>query len=467
MLQKLLHNKVIQNFSYLTIGSVLSQLIGLIVVLKISRIFAPEDYGIYTFIFTQSLLINTIGDLGMRNIIIRAISRDSSRTNDLIYNGLKLRFIASSVLMLFYLIYNHFLGSLNNTQILILFLFAFSGIISNLFENVFLGQQKMLTPSLFNLGFNILWVVIIFALPAVYFSVLLLLIIQLGIGIIKSGILYTIMRKRRILIGKVNSFAKSSNSLLKESWPYFSLMLVMLPTVYLANNFLDINSTKAEIGYFNLSQKLMMPVTMVTGFALSAIFPNLSAIWTKDSQRFYLLVAKGIRFMILSALLLCFLFTLFAKDIVVLLFSASYLPSVEVCQLQVWYVFLMGVNSFIGTVWGAENKEKLILKTAIINAIISTPLLFFGSKYGALGLSYGYVVSFALFEIYLWYKFQKTMPVRIEHSWLIWVIVIILFLISYLMPDNISVLLKLCISLPVIIGLAWHLKINIRLIVNE
>ncbi len=211
----------------------------------------------------------------MKNIIIRSISRDSDRTNDLIYNGIKLRVLASIVLMLLYFIHNFFFGSLSTIQISILFLFSITSIISNLFENAFLGQQKMLIPSIFNIGFNILWAIIIFSLPSVYFSVIILLSIQLVSSIIKSGILYTMMIKQRILIGKVNSFAISSVSILKQSWPYFSQMLVILPIVYLANNFLDINSTKTEIGYFNLSQKLMGPVSLIISFALSAIFPNL------------------------------------------------------------------------------------------------------------------------------------------------------------------------------------------------
>jgi O-antigen/teichoic acid export membrane protein len=443
VLRKLSKKKVVQNFSYLTISSVFSQLISLLTVVKISRIFAPEEYGIYTFIFAQSQLINVVGDLGMRKIIIRAISRDISRTNDLIYNGLKLRVLASIFLIFIYLTYNYFLGSLNNVQISILFLFSITGIFSNLFENAFLGQQKMLLPSLFNMGFSILWAIIIFTLPSVYFSVIILLSIQLVNGAAKSGILYTIMLKQRILVGQVNNFFTSSKVILKESWPYFLLFLVMLPTVYLTNNFLDINSTKAEIGYFNLSQKLMGPVSLVISIALTAIFPNFSSLWVNDEKKFYQIISVGFKYFLLFAAFLCFLFTLFSREVVLLLFTESYLPAIKVCQLQVWYIFLMGVNSLIGTIWGATNKEKLILKTAVVNAILSTPILYFGSYYGALGLSYGYVISFAIFEIYIWRVFIKSEKIVINDDWILWIIAILLFFTSYYFPVNISIVYRL------------------------
>ena len=94
---------------------------------------------------------------------------------------------------------------------------------------------------------------------------------------------------------------------------------------------------------------------MVLGFALSAVFPNLSALWAKDKHKFYNYISSGFKYFMLPALVLCTLFTLFAREVVVLLFTDAYLPAVKVCQLQVWFVFLMGVNSLIGTILGSNQ----------------------------------------------------------------------------------------------------------------
>lgn len=467
MLKIIFKNKVFQNFSFLTISSTISQLIGLVAILKISRIFAPEEYGLYTFIFAQSLLINAIGDLGMRNIITRSISRDALKTNDLVYNGLKLRLIATFILMLLYIVYNYFLGSLNAIQILILYLFSLTGIIANLFENVFIGREKMLAPSLTTIGYNLLFTVIIFALPSRHFTVNILLYFLLACGIIKSVILYSILNWKGLLVGHINDFLSSSKIYLKESRPYFFLFLVMLPTVYFANNFLDVNSTKAEIGYFNLSQRLMGPVSTVLNVALLALFPNLSSLWIKDEKKFYTIISVGFRYFLLLAAILCFLFTLFSREVVVLLFSDNYLPAVKVCQLQVWYVFLMGVNSLIGTIWGSTNKEKLILKTAIVNAVISTPILYFGSFYGAMGLSYGYVISFAIFEIFLWRLFIKSEKIVITKDWLLWSIALLFFLVSYFFPKNISIFYRMTIAVFVLSIYFWYGIRNYKTIKSE
>jgi len=220
-----------------------------------------------------------------------------------------------------------------------------------------------------------------------------------------------------------------------------------MPINYFSNNFLDINSTQAELGYFNLAQKLMMPITLIMGFALSAIFPNLSSLWAKDKEKFYHYITTGMKYFILLSLIMCFMFTIFAREIVVTLFTDEYLPAIKVCQLQIWFVFLMSVNSSVGTIWASTNKEKLIFKTGVINALISTPMLFFGSRYGALGLSYGYVISFTIFEFYLWHKFKTSENIKIKDDLLIWFAVIALFFVSYLIPQETSILYRIPLAL--------------------
>lgn len=452
LIRDIVNNNVFRNFSYLTIGSLLSQIIGIFTIIKITKLFSPNDYGVYTFIMSQGTLLFIIADLGITNIIIRTISRDKYRTNDLIFNGALIRFFSVLLLTLFYVIYNYRLGSLTTNQVLFVSLFALINCFAHLFEIAFLGHEKMLPTSLINLSYSIIWFSIVYILPAKFVNVNVLFSIFLVLNAVKAIISLTVLKIKKLLIGKVQSFWVSLKALLSESWPYFSLVLVMVPVNHLSNNFLETNSSFVEVGYFNLAQKLMLPVTMVLGFALSAIFPNLSALWDKDEKRFTDLVSVGFKYFMIAALILCFLFTLFAREVVTLLFNPSYLPAVAVCQLQIWFLFLMSVNSLVGTILGAVNKEKLILKLGIINALVSTPMLYFGSKYGALGLSYGYVISFAIFEIYLWYIFKKSVKINIQYDLFLWIFAVILFAISYFIPQNLYFLYRIILSL-VVIGL--------------
>ena len=441
-MRKLLKNKVVLNFSYLTFGSIISQLLLLITVIKITKLLSPENYGLYSFILAQGLLLHSISDLGIKAIIIRTIARNPEKTKDLVYNGLKLRTVALILLMLIYIVYNYFLGNLEPTGIILLGLFTLVDSIFYMFEYVFLGNQKMLYPSLIKIFHSLIWFLFIIFLPAQYFEVFYLLTFFLALNLLKVIIFSYLLKKQDLLIGEVENFWVSTKSLMKEGWPYFGLMLLTLPTNHLSNNFLDINSTQVEVGYFNLAKKLMSPVTLIISFALTALFPNLAVLFQNNKDKFMSLISNGMGLFIGALSILGFIFTLLSKDLIDFFFSTEYQNSIEVVQLQVWYVIINAVNHLVTIIYGATNNEKHIFKLALISAIWSTPILFWGSFYGAFGISLGYVISFSLYEFYFWVRFKKIINIKIEKDLTGWISLVILFSTSYFLPQNLNLFVK-------------------------
>ena len=429
-IEKLLNHKVVRNFSYLALGSALGQVISFFTVLKVTSLLAPDDYGLFTFLSAQGALLISVGDLGIRNIIIRSIARDGERTNDLMVNGVVLRTLSLLALSLIYVVYNYYFGSLDSYQLLLVFSFSLVNVFGNLFENAFLGHERMLPPSLVSIAHSVLWFVAVFTLPVEQVEPDRLFLIYLTIYVGKALFLYYYLVKYDLLKGKVQNFWLSSRALLRESWPYFLVLLVMLPFTRLSNNFLDINSTNEEVGYFNLAQRLIGPVSLVLDFALAAVFPNLSSLWVSDRSRLKALVANGFQYFMLAGLLMCFSFSLFIREVVGLLFPVSYLPAVVVCQMQVWYLFLTSIDSGVGTILGATDNERYILQLAIVNSLCATPLLYYGSYYGAVGLAYAYVAAFAVFQFYLWYVFRTKLAIRVRGAGWIWGLALLLFAVT-------------------------------------
>ena len=382
------------------------------------------------------MLLITISELGSKPIIIRTIAREPTQSKDIVINGSKLRLITIIVIVLIYLIYNHFLGSLSLGQLWLLGTYTLVNSIFYLIEDIFLGHQKMYYPSLIKSGINLLYFLIVILLPISLFTIDILLLSYVFVSTIQTILYYYLLKKEKLLIGKTSNFIYSSKNLIIKSWPYLALMLLSLPMLHMANNFLDINSSKEEVGYFNLAKKLMGPVQLIITFSLTAIFPNISAMFIKDTEKFKMLISKGIHIFIGLTALFCFSFTLFSHDIVLLVFSDKYLPAIKVVQLQVWFLFLNGINHFIVIVFGAANREKQIYKLALVNLIISAPFLYYGSLYGALGISYGFIASFAIFEFYIWYQFKRKINLSISHEKITWLISIFLFSISYFMSNT-------------------------------
>lgn len=437
-----------KNFSYITISNFISQIIGLLVVIKIANIFLPSDYGVFTFMLAQCQMIMSISDLGIRNILIRKIARKPELGKKLVIVGFILKFLAIIITCILYYLYNELIGNLNPTHLLLIFLLAFLNCLNNLFESIFWGYQDMIYTSCLNIFWSLTWFFVVnfssqSAINITYLFKVLIIITSIKV------LLYTIVISYQNRITNRLNFkiTKYSKNLLSESWPYLSLTLLLLPITYFSNNFLDINSSNEQLGYFNLVNKLMIPFLVIVNIGLTSLFPNLSVLFIKENLIFKYKIKKNLIIFFLLMLTIVVIFTNFSFELVHLFFNPKYSSILKIAQLQVWYVFFMAINTFIGTVWGAANMEKLIFKTAFINMIIATPLLYMGSFYGAIGLSCAYVISFAIFEIYLWNKFLKSFKIHIPNEFTMWISAILLFVMCYFYISNLSLYLRCIFTL--------------------
>jgi hypothetical protein len=84
-----------------------------------------------------------------------------------------------------------------------IFIFSFLSCFSNLFENAFFGRQDMIVPALLNVIFIGMWTVFVFVLPATYFSLNLLILVQIISGLLKVLCYYWILGQRGGLTGTI------------------------------------------------------------------------------------------------------------------------------------------------------------------------------------------------------------------------------------------------------------------------
>lgn len=442
MIKKLVGNKVALNFSYLAIGNILAQFLNLFILILIARKVSTAEYGELSFLIIQGMLLASLVDFGTRNIIIRTIARDKNLSRDLLINGITFRAILAIMFGLFYFFYNHYFGDLNLNEIISLVIFTCVFSIGILIDSIFYAYEKMLPTSLANIVINLSWFLMVILIPDDLFNSSILFYLLVASHLIKPIVLLFFLYHYKYILGDLNNFVSSTKKILIESWPYIITMILMLPVNYLSSNFLDVFSNKIEVGYLNVAQKITSPVFLITGFALSAIFPNLSTLWIQDKTKFQNKLVVGVKYFMILSGILSFSFTLFAPEILTILFTEKFENAILISQTQIWFVLLIGVNSLIGTIWGASNKEKLLIKTTIINAIIATPILLFSSYHGALSLSYGYLISFALFEIYIWITFLKTVKLPKYYGINYWMFIVALFLSSYFIFDSTDFMIR-------------------------
>ena len=129
--------------------------------------------------------------------------------------------------------------------------------------------------------------------------------------------------------------------------------------------------------------------------------------------------------------LLVFIISLVIPYFFQLLFSEEYYEAILILEWQLWYIYIFGVISFIGTVWAAIDKERLSFKMATINMVIMTPLLWYGSYDGGKGLAMTYLIGISIFTIIVWFVFIKSLKLQLKLSF-IWLVPLTFFISKFL-----------------------------------
>ena len=91
--------RVASNTAVQVAGKVVMLGIGLVSIAVITRYLGPDDYGRYTLALTYMQLFAVLADVGLFTIVVRDISRDPSRTEELVGNTLTLRLVLSAVVI--------------------------------------------------------------------------------------------------------------------------------------------------------------------------------------------------------------------------------------------------------------------------------------------------------------------------------------------------------------------------------
>ena len=113
----------------------------------------------------------------------------------------------------------------------------------------------------------------------------------------------------------------------------------MLPSNYFAINFLELNSDKDQLGFFNLTYKILAPILVIVNLSMSTIFPNLSILFKKNKTIFLETIKNGFHVFIFFIVIICSLAGSFMEELI-LIFTTD-MPSIKVGQILIWYTLLM------------------------------------------------------------------------------------------------------------------------------
>jgi O-antigen/teichoic acid export membrane protein len=438
MLQKILKsfksNIIFKNWSLLTVANIFQQLIIFITFIRIARLLGPEQFGKFSSIIVIAGIGQVIATLGFNKILVREVAREPKEISNIAKASLGSLFIAIIATSILLGAYTYFVSNQNIFVATIsLPILLMSLTLWNYFEAFAFGLQNMKVSAILNIIGFLLLAIVIYIIPKNIFELVIILNIYVAVHFIRAVGYIFWANKRNVILNKNNIVNNSINvkSILSKSLPYWGTKLLAVPTMQLPILFLEWNSNVSEVGYFYLSTKLSMPITLIITNLLNAVFPLFSKKYSEDIKNFKLLSKKVFIIIFVASVIFAFITGLFSKEIILLIWGDAYFSTIRTFSVQVWSVVIILLFSLFGTIFVSANHEKKLVIISTVNAFIVGLSTYLGSFYGALGLAVsfwiGYVISFG----FTWFYIYKWIDIKFSTKFII-SITIVYFIFSFI-----------------------------------
>ena len=455
--------RFLKNWSLLTVSSFIQQALGFFVLVKIARVLEPAIYGDYTLILTAIGIAQVVSSLGLRQIIIREIARFEDTTKNVAKKSFTLTliaFIVTSISLIFYLLnvekYN---GGL---IILFAIILLLSQVIWNIAEAFSFGKQEMQYSAIIGLAGTIIWFLIIFITPGKLLNLNLIILLLVIVQLIRS-LTIVFWEWRNKYFNQILSPSRliGSKELFMQSLPLYGSSLLSIPITQLPIIFLGNFSGRAEVGYYGLGNRLIVPLSIVSAHLLNAIYPILSKDFISDKKSFYTNCRRFFLAIFIIGLLVSCSVSLFGKEIVSILFGLKYEPAIKPFSIQALTALNFIMHSFLGTIFLATDKEKLMVKLSVFNGVFIGIANFWGAHYGAEGLALSTFCSLIVGFSFHWFFINKYKLIQINPS------VIILLGGAYILMSAFTVyFLGFYVLWRIIIFLIFFVVISVYIVKN-
>ena len=403
-------SKIIKNTSLYTIGNIVPQAAGFFLLPIYTRYLSPADYGIVNSMQVLNTILAVVFTLAIERSIYRLYWDYKTEKEKKDYLGsivIALAGIATIVLALLFL-FKGFVGLIYKS---IPFYPFYVYAIMTAYFSVFGLVPKIYLQLQQKAGSFVILSIMQFVANTAF---ILWFIVGLKAGakgmlkgqMIGCGIMLPVF----LFIGfKIINFTVKP-SILKESLKFSLPMIPALLSAWVLNLsdriFIERYFSLADVGIYSLGYKIAGLVLIVSAAFNLAYNPVFYKLANSDDQ----LMARKKLFSynntyVMVILVICFLISLFSKDVIVILLDARYAEAYKIVPIIALAYFISQAGGLMNLSIYQEKKTFAIMLISIFGALLNIGLNFLlVPMLGAYGAAYATVLSFTgLTIIEYWY----------------------------------------------------------------
>ena len=411
-IKKIITNKIVKNFGWLTADKIIRLLGGLLVGAWVARYLGPEKYGLINFVSSFAGLFTSFSMLGIDNIVIRELASKKHNINEILGTAVRIRNTGSIVSAIISLSIAYLLYYENEPYFLWLLLIIVLGNIFQSFDVITLWYQSQIEAPIIVRNKLISYIFIsVLKVVAVMFGSGILIFVSLGVldsicGVLLLARYYSKHSGFKIDAWLYNPFFMKS--FLREGWllalSNFCIMIFMRIDQVFLGSFLG----NREVGIYAIVTLISDILYSIPMFVCSSTFPKLSAMYLDDRGNYEKYTQKMYISMVICTYCIITAIYLFSDKVVFLLYGQDFMEAADLVKIHVWSLLAVSVGCVRGNMTIIEHNIKVGTLGTMIASVFTTALNYYLiSYYGIYGAAYATVLGM-MFNGYFTSMFHKS-----------------------------------------------------------
>jgi O-antigen/teichoic acid export membrane protein len=395
--------RVIGNTGWLFTEKIAQMILGLLVGLWIARYLGPEQFGRFNYALAIVGLFLPFAKLGLDNIVIRNLARDSAGKDEVLGTAFILKLIGSSLtffVTLGFVILSTSDRSTNPIETFWLVGIVASGTIVQSFDIIDYWFQSQVQSKYSVLARLVAYILIngvkliLIQLRAPLIAFAIAMVAEYVLGAIGYLVVYrfngNLIKTWQVSVG----YAKS---LLKDSWPLILSGVVIMIYMRIDQFMLGQMVGDKSVGIYSAAVKISELWYFVPGAIVNSVFPYIVRAKQIDEAVYYRRLQQLLTVVSILAYSVAIPVTFLSTQIVTLLYGRNYAEAGAILNIHIWAGLFVSLGLARETWITTEGLMKFSAATAAVGAVINVILNFFLiPKYGGLGAAIATVIAQAV-----------------------------------------------------------------------
>lgn len=401
--------KYFKNTSWIFFEKILRMLVGLFVVIWVTRYLGPERFGLFSYAQSFVGLFAAIATLGLDGIVVREIVKDEGKATELIGTAFYLKLMGAVVTLLVLVIATQFTSNNRYTNLLVFIIasatiFQSFNVVDMYFQSKVLSKYVVFSNiiSLFISSIVKITLILINA-PLVAFAWAILFdSIVLAMGFIYFFLKYSTCEIKKIKFNKTIAI-----SLLKDSWPLILSGVVI--SIYMKIDQVMIQEMLGNeaVGQYAAATRLSEIWYFIPTVVASSLFPAIVNAKRQSEELYYDRLQKLFDLVVWIAITIALPITFLSDMIVNMLYGEQYNQAASVLTIHIWASIFVFLGVVSGNWFINENLQLLAFWRAFYGMITNIFLnLLLIKKYGIQGVAVATLIS-QIIAAYMFDLFNK------------------------------------------------------------